>query len=418
MSRKSILFVIPWLPYPAKSGGHQGLLNGIVTIKDDFDVFIAYETHERSTVDSEREFLNLVPNAHLLPLRSTNTNNLFYKFLRKSAQCCINGIKTLLGRGLTVENEMTSRWLESVSPLNPKWLDHINGICKKNEFDIIQVEMPWLISQVLSLPQNSKKIFVHHELGFVCRDLELSKVEVNEYTKAFKAYVDLSEISLLNLYDAIITVSPVDRKKLIEKGVRVPVYSSFSIIELPQEIHPQYGDGKHLVFVGPDSHIPNFVGVTWFIENCWARLKSVDNSYRLSVIGEWKDENVFILSSKYPGVEFLGYVTNLAECMSGAIMIVPITIGSGIRMKILEACSLGVPFVSTSVGAEGIPVIDKEHCLIADTPELFVEDILKMRDVKLQISLAKNARRMVEEHFSREALLKNRVSIYQKILKT
>ena len=88
-------------------------------------------------------------------------------------------------------------------------------------------------------------------------------------------------------------------------------------------------------------------------------------------------------------------------------MIVPITIGSGIRMKILEACSLGIPFVSTSVGAEGIPVVDGENCYIADTPEAFIDKLQKMRNPAIQKKFVENSRNMVLTNYSKEALRKS-----------
>lgn len=72
-------------------------------------------------------------------------------------------------------------------------------------------------------------------------------------------------------------------------------------------------------------------------------------------------------------------------------MIVPIRIGSGIRMKLLEASNLGIPFVSTTVGAEGLPFKHKQDCLLADSVDSFVECILAMKELPLQRKLANNA---------------------------
>ena len=97
-------------------------------------------------------------------------------------------------------------------------------------------------------------------------------------------------------------------------------------------------------------------------------------------------------------------------------MIVPITIGSGIRMKILEASSLGVPFVSTSVGAEGLPVENGKNCFIADDKEMFVNCILKLQDTTIQEKFIENAHTMILEKFSIKALRENRLDIYKHVL--
>lgn len=96
-------------------------------------------------------------------------------------------------------------------------------------------------------------------------------------------------------------------------------------------------------------------------------------------------------------------------------MIVPILIGSGIRIKILEACSQGVPFVSTSVGAEGIPLVNGSHCFITDDVESFVNDIILLQEVELQKKFVSNSRKMIEDHYSLEALRKNRINIYESL---
>lgn len=430
MARKKILFIIPWLPYPLISGGHHGLMNAMIALKDEFDIHIAFKVYDDGKYEKNKKgFLELVPNAHLYPLLQEDRIEvqksefpLWYRLashLKTYIQNCIkkrnSGTATNIA-GMNEEKAMPSSWIYSVSPLDKLWLDHISKICVEHHFDIIQVEMPWLISQILTLPNESKKIFVHHELGFVRRSLEIEPYINNEYVKACKSFADMAEIGLLNMYDGVITVSPIDREKLIEEGVSVPVFSSFSIVNQPKEIEHRIIDAKHLSFIGPDSHTPNFVGITWFLDNCWPLLRSIDQEYKLSIIGGWSQEHIDGYAKKYPNVEFLGYVDDLEDAIKGTVMIVPITIGSGIRMKILEASSLGVPFVSTSVGAEGLPVENGENCFIADEKDKFVNCILKLQDSTIQEKFIENAHTMILEKFSINALRENRLDIYKQVL--
>ena len=157
------------------------------------------------------------------------------------------------------------------------------------------------------------------------------------------------------------------------------------------------------------------MGVTWFLENCWAKLKEKCPEMQFDIIGNWFEPRKEEYSAKYKDVHFLGFVDDLYDAIRDSTMIVPITIGSGIRMKILEASSKGVPFVSTSVGAEGIPVTSGENCFIADTSEAFVDCVLKLQDPDLRRQFAMNANKMVREHYSLEALRRNRLEIYEKL---
>lgn len=426
MDKKRILFIIPWLPYPFKSGGHQALFNGIKVIKDTFDIYVAFEVFDdEKYVEEEKSFSEIIPNVHLLPLLKKKSISLpeYPLWYRKISNLKTTILDKILKRNevsekkTCYENLMCSEWISSVSPLSKLWIEHISKICKEHQFDIIQVEMPWLISQILSLPNGPVKIFVHHELGFVKRELEKTQFPESDYVKACKLYADFVEIGLLNKYDAIITLSSVDKQKLIEHGVNIPVFDSFAIVDSSKALVSDEVDGTHLSFVGGGGHSPNVAGISWFLDNCWTLLKAKDNNYRLSIIGEWDDEIVVKYMSKYPDVEFLGFVDNLAEHLQGTVMIVPITIGSGIRMKVLEACSLGVPFVSTSIGVEGISAVDGENCYIADTVDQFVDKLFRLNDSRVQEKFVKNARAMVNKNYSEVALHENRMRIYENLLR-
>lgn len=419
--KKNILFVIPWLPYPMKSGGHQALFNGIAAVKDDFNIYLTYEAWEGEEYrNAEQGFLQKIPQAQLLPLvRRINNNTkvpLPIRILRKIKKIVYRFIYPHQQKPLPDNKYKREQWwIRSVSPLEPDFIEHVHSICQKHKFDIIQVEMPWYISMVFGLPKTVKKVFVHHELGFVRRELEITN-NPSAYAMACKAFADYNEIAQLNLYDTIITLSPIDADKLKKAGVSVPIKSSFAIIDSPANPEVMTSNGKVLSFIGPDNHNPNFVGISWFLENCWGKLKDYDNEYRLNIIGKWSEKHIQEYTEKYPDVSFLGFVPDLGHAIKESIMIVPITIGSGIRMKILEASSLGIPFVSTTVGAEGIPVENGKDCFITDDPYEFVKDIIKLQDQELQKRFITNANRIVCENFSIESLRRNRTKIYENII--
>ncbi len=99
-------------------------------------------------------------------------------------------------------------------------------------------------------------------------------------------------------------------------------------------------------------------------------------------------------------------------------MLVPIRVGSGIRMKILEAMSLGVPFVSTVVGAEGIPVKDGIHGFITDDPAVFADRIIKAEDPDIRKQFIAKGIQLIREHYSEEALIENKKNAYRQLLGT
>lgn len=417
-NKQNILFVLPFLPYPMESGGHQALYNGIAAIHDDLNVFVAYQgDDDEKNRESVKGFLQQMPNVTLLPLLKAIHVETFKEKLIRCA-------KKYLKKVLRMENSLKcvsfgkidcEWWKTTITPKDRDWLNHIHNACVAHNIGIVQIEMPWRIADVLAIPEEVKKVYVHHELGFVRRALEISKMESDVYAKACKFFADMNEVALLNLYDEIITLSPIDAQKLKNIGVKVPVYSSFAIVDSSKEILKDNGDGKRLTFIGPEVHVPNLVGITWFLDNCWNMLKERCPEMQLDIIGNWTEDKKTEYATKYKDVHFLGFVDNLYTAIKDSTMIVPITIGSGIRMKILEASSKGVPFVSTSVGAEGIPVKSGEDCFIADTPKDFVNAVLRLQDKSVRQCHIVHANNMVREHYSLEALRNNRLEIYGKL---
>lgn len=425
MEKKSILFILPMLPYPLISGGHQALFNGIVAVHDIMNASLSFIVDdEYQYLDVKKDFEKELPNVTLLPCyqceRITDIEKR-EKVGRPWYKKAFHAVFPIRHRHRShpitpITFDKTAYWKMCTLPSSEDFVKHNQVIIDSNHFDFVQIEMPWLMTLVLGLSCEGKMIFVHHELGFVRRALEMRDTPKEDYHSwMWLHFADMNEISLLNKYDAVVTLSSTDTMKLKEAGVVKPLYSSMATVETSLTLEENVCSAKRLTFIGPDVHTPNYEGIMWFLENCWKQLKETDSEYTLDVIGKWSEHNILAIKSQYEGVNFLGYVDDLSDEMKGSIMIVPINIGSGIRMKILEASTRGIPFVSTSVGAEGIPVKDGVHCIIADKPEDFVRGILKMQDVSLQTQFIRQARQMVKENFSLEALRANRLKIYESI---
>ena len=106
------------------------------------------------------------------------------------------------------------------------------------------------------------------------------------------------------------------------------------------------------------------------------------------------------------GVTFTGYLDDIRPQVQGNwICIVPLRIGGGTRLKILEAMALGTPVVSTSKGAEGLNVEHGENILIADEPDVFAHEVIRlMDDHALRDRLVKNARILVKENYGWQSI--------------
>lgn len=411
--KKNVLFVLPFLPYPLSSGGHQAIYNGIAIMKELANVYVVYahtswEDHSARDRHALEEMFPFVKIFHFA-LSEKTAGQFFFKLKRR-----LNRLSASLWKKIAPSKENVNdyrSWGFCAQPDN--YAAYVNQLIREYNIDIVQVEMCFLLSMVLDLPEHVKKVFVHHELHYVREELRLSKINVPQSFRNDVTIHKFEEIGLLNLYDEIVVLSETDRQKLIQEGVRKPILASFAVVNTEKESIGNMDSWSHvLTFVGPESQDPNYDGIMWFLESCWPALLENDEDYKLRIIGNWSKNTQEKIMAQYKNVVFAGFVEHLNVALANSVMIVPIRVGSGIRMKILEAGSMGIPVVSTPVGAEGLPLVDDESILLAETPDGFVSCIKRMNDVALRQKLSRQLNQVVRERYSLSALCSNRKALY------
>jgi glycosyltransferase involved in cell wall biosynthesis len=167
---------------------------------------------------------------------------------------------------------------------------------------------------------------------------------------------------------------------------------------------PQDGDtavGGRVVFLGPTYMFPNRDGLDFFLSEIWPSVRSGIPDATLHTIGKNPPED----QDRYraaPGVTCHGYVPDIRPIMlQASCSIVPLRVGGGTRLKILDAWAMGRAVVSTSIGAEGLDVQDGENALICDDPGEFAEAVTRvLRDRELRLKLERNARRTAVDVYS------------------
>ena len=417
---KKILFVLPFLPYPMTSGGSQAIFNGIDVVKDELDVYVTFESKatDKENIDKFRSLLDdkvtVLP--YHVPVQSYKKPDLRQRFYRVFFRL-ERKLRKLAGYDFTPVRIPHKSWLhEELFPKRMGFAKHVCNLVDEYQIDIVQCEMLCNVTLGLMLPERVRKVFVHHELGWVVHGLELMQQKGDPFEqKMYLEHYKRCEIGLLNAFDDVITLSSVDTDKLLQAGTTANIHTSLAVVNTSHDKLLSTQDSNVLSFVGPDCNLPNVAGLKWFLDNVWGKLLQEDAHYELQIIGRWSPDRISELLRGQEHVKYLGFVEDLASVLKDTVMIVPITVGSGIRMKILEAASMGVPFVTTSVGVEGIPVANGEHCLVADTPDGFCDAILKLQDVALRKRLADNANRLVSERFTLKALKSNRLAIYEQM---
>jgi glycosyltransferase involved in cell wall biosynthesis len=134
-----------------------------------------------------------------------------------------------------------------------------------------------------------------------------------------------------------------------------------------------------VVFMGSMDWYANVDAVTWFVGAIWRLIRSRVPEARFVVVGRQPPPAIRDLSSEADGIEITGTVPDVRPYLRAAhAMVVPLRVGGGTRLKIFEAMAAEVPVVSTTVGAEGLPVIHGKHILIGDDAESIADAVVSL----------------------------------------
>lgn len=170
-----------------------------------------------------------------------------------------------------------------------------------------------------------------------------------------------------------------------------------------------------ILFFGAHNYFPNADGLRYFLSACMPLLKQAVPAVKLRVVG-YTPAGFQSFASE--SVEMVGFVDDVrVELAAAAAVIVPLRVGGGTRLKILEAMAMGKPVVSTRVGAEGLEVVPDRDLLIADEPAAFAGAIARvLSDDALGQRLGASARQVVEESYGWDAAVERLERFHDRLI--
>jgi len=409
-----LLIICPFFPYPLKSGGHQGFFSAIEAIKNDFDIYIYYE--ENKDEDKLKDMFPYATLCKYTPYKRTIIEKIVFK---------IKAIPDNIFKKILPKLPSYKKGVDGLSPTyyynglySVEYITSLNNVISKYNIDIVQIDFPCHLALVCALPSNVKKVYVHQEIHYVRNELTIKQLHLDNspYYKFIYNLLKHQELCLLAIYDAVITVSDIDAKKLKDNGIQ-QVFGSISLVKTNSRMQENINSfSNYLSFLGPEYHYPNVDGLLWFLDNCWPAITEQVPNMRLRIIGEWSGKTQELWVSKYKNIEFTGFISDLYHALEKTIMIVPLQIGSGIKMKIQEAANMKIPFVSTSIGIESLPFIDGTDCFIADNTADFAQRILELiNNLNLQNEFANSAYNKINAVFSYKNLRNTRLAAYNSL---
>lgn len=243
----------------------------------------------------------------------------------------------------------------------------------------------------------------------------------------------LYEGMLLRRFDHTLAVTEIDRGHLLaaydEFSRRQPPARhnpALSVVPIAVDttqigpVQPQAGS-QNILTLGTLHYPPNADGIRWFVQEVFENVRRKAPQASLTIVGKNPPQDFLALAAERPeAVKVTGYVPDLRPYMEqAALLVVPVRVGSGMRVRILEALAYGMPTVTTSVGLEGIEAREGEEVLVADTPQAFSEAVLSLLgDEALRTKLSRCGRRLAEDRYDWQVVLKKMDSVYQSAVET
>ena len=218
-------------------------------------------------------------------------------------------------------------------------------------------------------------------------------------------------------FDRVTTVSEADRKLLHpgKSALRVDVIPNGVDTELFQPL-PHLICSPALLFIGNLSYAPCVDAVLYFCREILPLIRRAIGAVDLWVVGRTPTPEVMQLNGD--GLHVTGSVDDVVPYYArSAVSVVPLRAGGGTRLKILESMALGRPVVSTSIGSEGLDVVDGEHLLTGDSPEQFAEKTIRLLlDRTLYEKIVANGRQLVVNHYAWDEIAKRLMRLYEELV--
>ncbi len=382
------------MPFPPIGGVLQRSHNLLVELSKHHDVDLVsfvqrqpivthFQSYEEGIREARKALLKHCARVDLLPIRSD------WKWWGK---------RRLALSSLFSPNGYTVEWL--ADPAMHKLLNNL-----PHSYDVIHFDTISLAQYAPDL--NGLKVLNHHNIE---SQMMLRRAE-RETSPALKLYyfqegrkLRRYEARTADWFDLHLTCSELDGKRLQELAPRA------LFREVPNGVSPEFmntdfvgsGAPSHLLFAGRFSAYANQAAARRIVDDIWPAVKQKIGDAQLTLAGSGPGTYLLRHGEENSDITVTGFVEDIKPYFRDAgIFVCPIDDGGGTRLKILDAMAMGTPVVAHPVACEGLPIIDRQHALLATTTADFVNAIISLyQDDQLRIRLSQAARKLVEEQFS------------------
>jgi len=293
----------------------------------------------------------------------------------------------------------------------PAMTNKVRQLVNAESFDAVHVDQLWMAQYALlaakSAQQPRPKLVLdqHNAVHLIPQRLADGESQfIKQKLLAREARVMTTyETDVCSRFDHVVWVTEEDRRAVAAvSGSGANDHPPSTVIPIcadPIQVQPVSltSNKQRITFLGGLHWPPNAQGIVWFAQHVLPQVRAEMPEAILTVIG--KDPPAGLDGE---GIEVTGYVDDLNPYLAEtSVFVVPLHAGGGMRVKILDAWSWGLPIVSTTIGAEGIEVQHQENILIADTAKTFAQAVLRvLANAALAQKLGQNGRQTIIEKYN------------------
>lgn len=222
-----------------------------------------------------------------------------------------------------------------------------------------------------------------------------------------------NEVELSKRADLVLTITEVERNRLLESDLQVPVEVIPNIHEVTNTGLP-FRKRRNILYVGAFRHPPNVDAVRFVVDQIFPLIRKHLRNAQLLIAGSGMPQVIRSISA--PRVRMLGYVEDLSPLLNSCrVFVAPLRYGAGLKGKIGMAMAAGLPVVTTAIGAEGIDTAEGELLLVADNPTEFADHVTRLySNEKLWRDVSNRARLYAEENYSPRVVQRRLRDVFEK----
>jgi len=382
--RPEILLLTQVLPYPPDAGPKIKTFNLIKYLAHDYNITLVSFVRADNTQQHVDELLKYCAEVHTVPMVRTKVRDV--KALLKSL---VLGQPFLMVRDQSPE---MSRLLARMSA--------------GKKYSVVHTDQLNMAQFALPVPATARLLDQHNAVWTIA-----DRLRKGQRNPAKRLVLELEtfklrryEKKICGKFEAILAVSQPDAEalglinstgSLQQNTTIIPIGVDAEAVE-PLALKP---DSLNLVSLGTMFYPPNVEAALWFGKKVFPLIQEKQPQATYSIIGAKPPAEIYDMASQNPAIKVLGYVEELGPVLQEcAGLVVPLLSGGGMRVKILDALALGLPIISTTVGAEGVRLENGNTALLADTPQEFAAACLQLLgSEELQQKLAKMGRELALE---------------------